>query len=108
MVFLRSMFFGTLVALAFWPEPSAATGRRVALIIGNAAYKHTAPLANPKNDAADLGNALTKLGFEADVGTDLDKSRMDRTIRQFAEKLSGADLGVFFYAGHGLQYDGQN
>ncbi len=108
MVFLRSMFFGTLLALAFWPEPSAATGRRVALIIGNAAYKHTAPLANPKNDAADVGNALTKLGFEADVGTDLDKSRMDRTIRQFAEKLSGADLGVFFYAGHGLQYDGQN
>ncbi len=108
MTILRKLIVGVLAVLSFWPEPSAAAGRRVALIIGNAAYQHTAPLANPKNDAADFGNALTKLGFEVDVGTDLDKSRMDRTIRQFAEKLTGADVGVFFYAGHGLQYDGQN
>ena len=108
MAYLRNLVVGMLVTTALGLEPSAAAGRRVALIIGNAAYQHTSPLTNPKNDAADLGNALTKLGFEADVGTDLDKSRMDRTIRQFAEKLNGADLGVFFYAGHGLQYDGQN
>jgi uncharacterized caspase-like protein len=94
--------------MALASQASAADGRRVALIIGNSAYQHTAQLANPKNDASDFGGALTKLGFDVVLGADLDKSRMDRTIRQFAEKLNGAELGVFFYAGHGLQYDGQN
>jgi uncharacterized caspase-like protein len=85
-----------------------ARERRVALVVGNSTYKHTAKLENPKNDAADIAGRLEKLGFEVITGIDLDKSGMDQTVRSFAEKLSGASLGVFFYAGHGLQVDGQN
>jgi uncharacterized caspase-like protein len=51
---------------------------------------------------------LKKLGFAVVEGYDLDKAGMDRTIRDFAEALAGAHVGLFFYAGHGLQVGGQN
>ena len=85
-----------------------ASENRVALVIGNSAYQHASALANPKNDAADIAAAAEKLGFKVIKGLDLDKSRMDRTIRQFAESLKGATVGMFFYAGHGLQVSGRN
>src|SRR5262245_26890040 len=81
---------------------------RVALIIGNSKYKYTSELKNPGNDAADIATGLRKLGFKVMVGYDLDKLAMDRVILTFAESLSGAALGVFFYSGHGLQVGGQN
>jgi uncharacterized caspase-like protein len=89
-------------------ETAAQGARRVALVIGNSAYQHTTPLNNPRHDAADLAATLTKLGFEVVSGTDLDKLAFDRTVRSFADKLSGASLGVLFYAGHGLQVDSVN
>ena len=82
--------------------------KRVALVIGNSSYEFTSTLTNPRNDAEDLSKLLAKLGFEVVSGVDLDKSAMERLIRSFAEKMSGAKLGVFFYAGHGLQVGGQN
>lgn len=85
-----------------------AHAKRVALVIGNAKYKHTSVLANPGNDAADVAAEFRKLGFEVIEKVDLDKAAMDRTIRNFAETLSGAKVGLFFYAGHGLQVGGQN
>jgi hypothetical protein len=90
------------ITLAFAAE------NRVALVIGNSAYQHAAALANPKNDASDMAAAAEKLGFKVIRGLDLDKSGMDRTIRQFAESLRGASMGLFFYAGHGLQVSGRN
>jgi uncharacterized caspase-like protein len=69
---------------------------------------HTAKLENPKNDAADVAAALRAFGFQVVDGRDLDKAALDRKIRDFATALSGADVGVFFYAGHGLQVGGQN
>ncbi len=83
-------------------------GRRVALVIGNSEYSHTPRLGNPKNDAEDIGVTLKKLGFAVLEGRDLDKAAMDRKVRDFAEALVGADVGLFFYAGHGLQVGGQN
>jgi uncharacterized caspase-like protein len=85
-----------------------ASEQRVALVIGNSAYRNAAALANPTNDAADMAAAAEKLGFKVIKGLDLDKSGMDRTIRQFAEALKGASVGMFFYAGHGLQVSGRN
>ena len=82
--------------------------RRIALVIGNSVYQNTAELKNPKNDAGDMAASLRRLGFEVFEGHDLDKRSMERMIRQFGVKLSGADLALFFYAGHGVAVGGQN
>ena len=86
----------------------AQAEKRVALVIGNSAYKHTPKLANPSNDAADMAAALKKHGFKVFEGVDLDKPGFDRKVRDFATALKGSEVGVFFYAGHGLQVAGQN
>lgn len=108
MSILLSILAFLCAPLAFSTVADARDGHRVALVVGNATYQHTTPLANPKHDAADMAAALTKLGFQVVSGVDLDKSGMDRAVRTFAEKLAGASLGVFFYAGHGLQVEGVN
>ena len=89
-------------------SPVLAQSTRVALVIGNSEYIHTPRLVNPKNDAADIAAVLQKLGFMVIEGRDLDKAAMDRKIRDFAQALIGAEIGLFFYAGHGLQVGGQN
>jgi hypothetical protein len=94
--------------LVISPISPALAERRVALVVGNASYQHTPSLTNPLNDAADIAEALRKLNFHVIEGRDLDKRGMDGSIRQFARELMGADVGVLFYAGHGLQVDGQN
>jgi uncharacterized caspase-like protein len=104
--------FILLALVALWestvPTQAANGQRRVALVIGNSAYVNTPRLENPKNDAADLAATLQQLGFEVIQGHDLDKAHMDRTIRSFAENIAGAQMALFFYAGHGLQVSGQN
>ena len=100
---LACVAFAAVIASA-----PALAERRVALVIGNSAYKHAGELTNPVNDATDMAAALTKVGFQVIDGMDLDKSSFDRKIRDFATSLSGADTGLFFYAGHGLQVAGQN
>ena len=77
-------------------------------MIGNAAYVHSAPLANPGNDAEDMAAALQAVGFEVILGRDLDRRAFDDKLREFAGKLTAADTGLLFYAGHGLQVAGQN
>jgi len=101
------MHFLLLAMTAQSPTVRAAE-HRVALVIGNAAYRHAAQLQNPKNDAADMSAVLTELGFKVITGLDLDKQGMDRAIRDFAGALPGAEVGVLFYAGHGLQVGGNN
>src|SRR5262245_56451541 len=87
---------------------AARAEKRVALVIGNAAYKHATELANPKNDAADMAAALRRLNFTVITGFDLDKAAFTAKAREFAGVMEGADLAVFFYAGHGLQVTTQN
>jgi hypothetical protein len=96
------------VPLSITADSAAAKGKRVALVVGNSAYQHTSPLTNPKHDAADLAAVLKGLGFHVVEGFDLGKTEMDRTVRDFAEALSDAQVGLFFYAGHGLQVAGEN
>ena len=91
------------------PSPLwAAPEKRVALVIGNAAYAHAPRHDNPANDASDMAAALKRLGFDVIEGLDLDESGMRRTVKRFAELLTGGDVGLFFYAGHGLQVSGHN
>ena len=96
-----------ILAAALLPD-SASAERRIALVIGNAAYAHATALRNPGNDAADVAETLKKLGFEVLVGRDLDQQSFAKTIEQFARALDDADIGVFFYAGHGLQMNDKN
>ncbi len=97
-----------VLAHCLFSASASLADKRVALVIGNSAYKHAPALANPRNDADDIAAALTALGIEVVKGIDLDKSTMDRTIQKFSVALSGADVGIFFYAGHGLQVNGNN
>jgi tetratricopeptide (TPR) repeat protein len=90
------------------PTPAAETGRRVALVIGNASYRHATALPNPGNDAADMAQALRELGFEVIEGRDLDWAGIHAKVREFARKLDDATMALFFYAGHGVQVDGRN
>jgi Caspase domain len=106
----------TMLALVALPSPvgpdrplaAATTQSRVALVIGNSAYRYTRRLDNPRNDATDIGAALKRLGFQVIEGFDLDKAGLDGKIREFTAHLRGASVGVFFYAGHGLHVAGQN
>ncbi len=87
---------------------AARAEKRIALVIGNAAYTGVAPLRNPVNDATDLTASLKQLGFEVLGGTDLDQAAMRAEIRKFSAALRGADVGLFFFAGHGLEVSNQN
>ena len=90
---------------------SASTGDRVALVIGNAAYKNATPLSNTINDAVIMANALKSLGFELVGGkaqTDLDKGGLDNVIRKFGETIRGKRVAFLYYSGHGVQVDGRN
>jgi tetratricopeptide (TPR) repeat protein len=99
------------------PSPKAATpaatpeplGKRVALVIGNSAYKNTTPLPNPANDASDIAAVLKRLGFTTVIEEkDLDKRGMDDAFRRFAREMADADTAMFFYAGHAMEWQGAN
>jgi uncharacterized caspase-like protein len=96
-----------LVASLSLPAGAGAQ-KRVALVIGNAAYINSAALANPVNDAADMAKALTEVGFTVIHGLDVDKRGFDGKVRDFTRALDSADVALFFYAGHGLQVAGRN
>jgi tetratricopeptide (TPR) repeat protein len=92
--------------------PSAVPlGRRVALVIGNAQYQNIGRLDNPANDANLIAQALKEDGFEL-VGDgaqlDLDKAGLERAVQEFGNRLQGADVALFYYAGHGVQVRGAN
>jgi uncharacterized caspase-like protein len=87
-----------------------ATGsseKRVALVIGNSAYK-TAPLANPVNDARAMAGKLRALGFEVHAYENLTQKEMNRATTKFGESLASGSVGLLFYAGHGMQVKGRN
>ncbi|MDQ3087051.1 MAG: caspase family protein, partial [Acidobacteriota bacterium] len=84
-------------------KPNAQIEKRIALIIGNGAYTKAKPLPNPSNDAADMAATLKTLGFEVLSGVNLDKRGMENLIREFGNKLANGGVGLFYYAGHGIQ-----
>ena len=99
-----------LIAYALVSLPGqdpAAAQRRVALVIGNSAYQK-APLKNPANDAADISRVLGRLGFAVTALRDADRRSMEEAIRRFGQALGQGGVGLFYYAGHGMQVDGRN
>jgi tetratricopeptide (TPR) repeat protein len=86
----------------------AATGVRLALVIGNGAYVNATALTNPPNDAAVVAKTLRDIGFEVIEGTNLDRAGMERLVREFLHRAPSAKLTLLYYAGHGMQVDGKN
>jgi len=94
--------------LLVFAASAAHAERRVALVIGNSGYANVAELKNPYNDAKGMSDKLTDLGFDVVTGLDLSLRDMRQTVREFIKKLDNADLALFFYAGHGIQVNGEN
>lgn len=109
-------------AVAIEPEIAAAPiavpaslgtvdGRRIALVIGNSSYRNVPRLANPAKDARLIAATLNKVGFELIGGgalLDLDHNGFIKALTEFGNRLQGSSVGVFYYAGHGLQMQGAN
>ena len=103
--FLIAAIFGlTIIAAA----PHAHAEKRVALIVGNADYANATSLANPANDANAIADSLERLNFNVVRGIDMNLINMRRAVREFSRELEGADVALFYYAGHGMQVFGEN
>ena len=85
----------------------AGTEQRTALVIGNSAYS-SGPLKNPVNDAADMAAMLKKLGFSVTLKKNARLQEMDEALEAFGNRLKRGGVGLFYYAGHGVQVNGAN
>ena len=104
---LASALLGVLLA----GTPSTGSGRadpRIALVVGNGRYVATSRLANPPNDARAIAQVLRGVGFEVTEVIDAGRARLEEEIRRFRDARRGVAASIFFYAGHGLQIDGEN
>ena len=97
-----------IAAILFASTTSASTGQRVALVIGNASYQHAPVLANPLNDAADIGATLGRLGFTVTLMENAGRAELWNGLQQFALAASASEMAVVFYAGHGIEVDKRN
>ncbi len=96
-----------LTSLMLWGSLAQAE-RRVALVIGNSGYADRLRLVNPRNDAEAMTQTLRQLNFDVLEGYDLNPARTQTILSTFRKELEGADVGLFYYAGHGLQVAGRN
>ncbi|MGJ4911097.1 caspase family protein [Bradyrhizobium sp. HKCCYLS2033] len=87
---------------------AAKADRRVAFVVGNGAYKSVAQLPNPPVDAKAMAATLRNVGFDVVEGTNLTRDKMTEKLLDFGRKAQGADIAVFYYAGHGIAIAGTN
>lgn len=107
---LRSllMLFAVLSA-AQLSTTAAQAGKRVALVLGISAYQHVAKLPNPSNDAGAMADLLRKSGFDVvETRRDVGIADLRRAVGDFSDKAQDADIAVVFFAGHGIEVDGNN
>lgn len=88
-------------------SPTRASETKLALLIGNSAYRDS-PLKNPVNDATDMAETLRGLGWKVTLRTNATQRQMKEAIREFGAELEHGGIGLFYFAGHGLQYRGEN
>src|SRR5262249_15371591 len=105
----RNVLFAFFAAVFFsaFATPALADNR-VALVMGNGAYARVPHLSNPAHDAEDAAAPLKRSGFATIVATDLDRAGMDEVMIKFARAARTADVAMFYYTGHALQYGGVN
>ncbi len=97
----------SLICMLFTAS-AAKADRRVAFVVGNGAYKNVAQLPNPPIDAKAMAAVLRNVGFEVVEGSNLTRDTMTERLLEFGKKAQGADVAVFFYAGHGIAINGTN
>jgi hypothetical protein len=105
------MRFKTLILSAIcvvFTAGAANAEKRVAFVVGNGTYKNVAPLPNPTVDAKAMASALRNVGFEVVEGSNLTRDKMTERLLDFGKKAQGADVALFFYAGHGIAISGTN
>src|SRR3954466_8439788 len=110
-MFRHTLFTLMIPAALFLGSHSASAESRLALVIGQSAYRSVPALPNPANDARAVTKLLTDSGFEVSTAADLSQGQMREAVSDFAGKVAakGADtVALVFYAGHGLQIDGEN
>jgi uncharacterized caspase-like protein len=101
-------YLAALLIVGICCSPAHAESR-IALVIGNSAYKNVANLPNPVSDASLIGGMLKNAGFDfVSVRLDLSIGEMRKALREFGAKARDADLAVIYYAGHGIELDGNN
>src|SRR5215831_6738087 len=105
---LPSLLLPVLVAAVLALSVRAHAQTRIALVIGNSAYQKVANLANPAHDAQDVSESLKRLGFTVNTVTDADFDGFRRALRDFGRLATKADMAVFYFAGHGVEIDGNN
>jgi hypothetical protein len=101
----------SIILLSVLSAGPAAAERRIALVVGNSAYQNITRLDNPRNDATLMAETLSGLGFALIGGSaqlDLDKAALDTDVQNFGRQIQGADVALFYYAGHGVQVNGSN
>lgn len=103
-LFARLAIVFIFLLFASWAQAE----KRVALVVGNAGYQTAPALATPANDAEDMAKTLKDIGFSVILERNLSKRDMERAIGRFARLAQDADVALFYYAGHGLQYRGVN
>src|SRR3979490_364134 len=97
----------SLICMSFAAPPANAE-KRVAFVVGNGAYKNVSPLPNPPIDAKSMAAVLRNVGFDVVEGSNLTRDKMTEKLLDFGKKAQGADVAVFFYAGHGIAISGTN
>ncbi len=107
-MFFRSLII-SLVLFALPATGGAAQNlERVALVIGASNYQQVPPLTNPKNDATDIGKMLEDIGFTVSLVSDPGHLALQRAFRSFKRQALNADVAIIYYAGHGIEVEGQN
>jgi tetratricopeptide (TPR) repeat protein len=90
-------------------QAAVTQGRRIALVIGNSAYKNVPVLTNPQNDAAAIATSLRNIGFDnVPLAVDATREKLIDALRAFADEAEKADWAMVYYAGHGIEVNGQN
>ncbi len=108
-IFISSIYLMILVLISVFRQVAPA-GRRVALVIGNTAYKspYLPRLEKSAKDAAAVADALTRLGFDVVRGHDLSNAEMHRALGDFIAKTGDAAWALVYYSGHGMEWEGKN
>jgi hypothetical protein len=105
---MRFLIAALSVAALLVSANAAKADKRVAFVVGNGAYKNVAPLPNPAVDAKSMAKLLRNVGFDVVEGANLTRDKMTERLLEFGKKAEGADVALFFYAGHGIAVNGTN